>query len=89
MDISRPARADSTISLPISLMSCSLGTWPVLFDAEHRYQSHGYPLFIVAQWHLDDGRLHRSRTSLLPSRMTVGRNRQARDPRSERMNATL
>jgi hypothetical protein len=27
--ISRPVRVNSSISLPMSLMSCSLGTWPV------------------------------------------------------------
>jgi hypothetical protein len=40
--ISTPSRVISSMSLPMSFMSCSLGTWPLFsLTANHRKKSHG------------------------------------------------
>jgi hypothetical protein len=59
--ISRPARVNSCISLPMSLMSCSLGTWPV-FSSTRIIDMNRMVIvsLVVAQWRVGAGRLNRS-----------------------------
>src|SRR5258706_14265598 len=94
--ISRPALVNSSISLPMSLMSCSLGTWPV-FSLMRIIDMNRMVIvsLVVAQWRvvLDDCIPRHLATNLVERRSGGSTKRVIRVPgicfRSTRLGAKL